>query len=393
MPKQTKSAKTQQNQEQQETQTKYIRSSKIEEIEKKCSDYKKIQEQIQELGFPVNPASDQFIKEIIEKQDEVQLGKYLASHYWGKQSDLLTKINEKLVEHGFQVTDDLQCEQIITININNNNIGKKYDYKKLFELKDTACPSQLLSVDHYSSEIITKFVEPTDNPELLQLLTIRKNIQDLLNKLDKIRIFSNKLSNIKSQSAEDKLLKQFDNLEKDYYLVKNTQFNFDKLSQQKKTKTSKKKGNPNEGDNNQEDKDHNQDEQGQKDNDQPDHNQLNTNQEEQKQSNKGKQKKSKQSKPKNKEQAPENQDGEQNAEKPQNKKEKKAKKSEAKQEKITENQEEVKQSKIKVKKTGDQQSSTKKETKPKIKKTNTSQQVQEDPKQKKLDQFFKKKTQ
>ncbi|CAD8081171.1 unnamed protein product [Paramecium sonneborni] len=384
MPKQKKSAKIPEKQDLKETQIKYIKSQKVEEIEKKCFEYKKIQEQIQDLGFPVNPASDQFISEIKEKKDQVLLGKYLASHFWGKQSDLLTKINEKLVEHGFQVTDDLQCEQIITIKINEENLGKKYDYEKLFQLKDTACPSQLLKIYHYSSEIITKLVEPIDSPELQQLQTIRKHIQDLLNKLDKIRIFSNKLSNIKSQTAEDKLLKQFENLENDYYLVKNTQFNFDeKQISMKKTKSSKRKVNPNEGENDQEcqlEEVQNQ-EQINKQQDEPE---LNKDQERKQSDINQEQKQSKKRQQKNKKQSDENQNEEKNLEKEQIKKEKKTSKQQIKKEKITQNQ---------VKDTQNTSVQPSEKKKGCQKNYNKKQSIEEDPKQKKLEQYFSKKNQ
>ncbi|CAD8087218.1 unnamed protein product [Paramecium sonneborni] len=389
MPKQKKSAKTEQKQDQKETQIKYIKSSKIEEIEKKCSQYKTIYEQIQDLGFPVNSASDQVINEIKEKNDQVLLGKYLASHFWGKQSDLLTKVNEQLVKHGFQVTDDLQCEQIFTININQDNIGNKYDYLKLFQIKDTACPSQLLQMDHYSSEIITKFVESIDSPELQQLQTIRKHIQDLLNKLDKIRIFSNKLSNIKSQNAEDKLLKQFENLENDYYLVKNTQFNFEKQTSQKKTKTSKKKVNPNEGDNKQEFQSIIQPENQEQKNQEQNQPELNTNQEKKQQEFNQEQKQQKQRQKKQREQKDENQNKEKSSEKEQIKKEKKAKKQQVKKENITQNQV-PKENQNQRKKSVDP-SDNANENKQEQKKSNKKQQIIEDPKQKKLDQYFLKK--
>lgn len=76
-------------------------------------------------------ANEERIKNL---QDPVQLGKYLAAHYFGNSKDMLAAINERLVELGHPVTDDLQCETVATSNCRADLIGAKYNYKKLFDI-------------------------------------------------------------------------------------------------------------------------------------------------------------------------------------------------------------------------------------------------------------------
>lgn len=97
---------------------------------------------------------------------------------------MLAAINERLVELGHPVTDDLQCETVATSNCRADLIGAKYNYKKLFDIVGSQCPDILNSYEHFTTEIIMKQFEKSSEPEIRHMAKIRQYISDLLKRLD-----------------------------------------------------------------------------------------------------------------------------------------------------------------------------------------------------------------